>query len=127
MKALEPFDIYVAHNGQFFDKTILTAWALKFGMTPWLRFQKFIDPVMLARRHMRISRRSLHSLIQFFDIPQQKTEILWSHWMKAAFNGDKKSMNYIVDHCVADVAALEQVYDRMRKLVKEVNERGSGQ
>lgn len=125
LKALEDFDIYVAHNGQFFDKTILTSWALQMGQRVDLRFAKFIDPVMLARRHMRLSRRSLHNLLQFLKIPEKKTDILWAHWMRATLDGDIKSLDYIVEHCVADVVALEKAYDQVKRLVKTVDERGS--
>jgi uncharacterized protein YprB with RNaseH-like and TPR domain len=125
IKALENFDIYVAHNGNFFDKTMLMSWALEFGCRVDLRFSKFIDPVMIARRHMRLSRRSLHNLLQFLRIPEKKTDILWQHWMKATLNGDTKSLNYIVDHCVADVLALEKAYDQVKRLVKGIDERGS--
>lgn len=125
IEALEDFDIYVAHNGQFFDKTILTSWALKFGRRVDLRFAKFIDPVMLARRHMRLSRRSLHNLLQFLEIPEQKTEILWKHWMRATLDGSSRSLDYIVEHCIADVVALEKAYDITKRLVKGIDERGS--
>lgn len=125
LKALEDYDIYVAHNGQFFDKTLLTSWALKFGKRVDLRFAKFIDPVMLARRHMRLSRRTLHNLLQFLEIPEQKTDILWRHWMRATLDGNTRSLDYIVEHCVADVLALEKAYDCAKRLVKGIDEKGS--
>lgn len=125
LKYLEDFDIFIAHNGQYFDKAILTSWALKFGIRPSLRFEKFIDPVMLARRHMRISRRSLASILQFLDIPEEKTAILWKHWMLATIEGNKKSLNYIVEHCIIDVLALERAYEKTHRLVKGIDERGS--
>lgn len=125
MDALEPFDMFVAHNGQFFDKAMLTSWAIRYGMRPFLRFSKFIDPVMLARKHMRLSRRSLGNVLQFLDIPEEKTSILWKHWMQASLEGNSKSLNYIVEHCVVDVKALERAYDKMRKLVKGIDEKGS--
>lgn len=125
LKALEDFDLFVAHNGQFFDKTMLVSWAVKWGLPVALRFSKFIDPVMLARRHMRLSRRTLGNVLQFLEIPEQKTQILWSHWMKATIEGSTRSLDYIVEHCVVDVVALEKAYDRMRKLVKGIDEKGS--
>lgn len=126
LRRLEDYDIYVAHNGQFFDKTMLTSWALRFGRRDMsLRFAKFIDPVMLARRHMRLSRRSLGNLLQFLQIPEKKTDILWSHWMRATLDGNRKSLDYIVEHCVADVIALEKAYDKVKRLVKGIDERGS--
>lgn len=127
LKKLEDFDLYVAHNGQYFDKTMLTSWVLRFSakQKPWLRFAKFVDPVMLARRHMRLSRRSLENLLQFLRIPEEKTRILWQCWMRATIDGDRRSLSYIVDHCVADVIALEKAYDKVKGLVKDINDRGS--
>lgn len=127
LDALDDYDIYVAHNGQYFDKTLLTSWALQMPgrKRVALRFAKFIDPVMLARRHMRLSRRTLHNLLQFLNIPEKKTEILWKHWMRATLDGDSKSLDYIVAHCVADVVALEKAYDQVKNLVKGIDEKGS--
>jgi len=125
INALLDYDIYVAHNGQFFDKTMLTSWALKFNLRVDLRFSRFIDPVMLARRHMRLSRRSLGNVLQFFGIEEEKTPIKWVYWMQSALDGNSKSLNYIVDHCVADVHLLEKVYDKAKRLVKGIDERGS--
>lgn len=125
LEALKGFDIFVAHNGQNFDKAMLTSWALKFDLPVALRFAKFIDPVLLCRRHLRLSRNSLASLLQFLDIDETKTPIKWESWMKAALNGDKKHLDYIVEHCVVDVAALEKAYEKTKRLVKGIDEKGS--
>ena len=125
MEVLETYDIFVAHNGQFFDKTMLTSWAIKYDLPPFLRFSKFIDPVMLARRHMRLSRRSLGNVLQFLGIDEQKSTILWKYWLQATMEGNTESLTYIVDHCVIDVLVLEKAYDKMRKLVKGIDEKGS--
>lgn len=119
------FDIFVAHNGQYFDKAFLNSACLKYGLYPRLRFEKFIDPVLLSRRHMKMARNSLASLIDYFDIEEEKTPIRFDHWLKASLDGDKKSMDYIVEHCDADVDSLESVYRVTRKLVKGVDEKGS--
>lgn len=125
-KKHDGYDIFVAHNGQYFDKTLLNSACLKYGIPPRLRFEKFIDPVMLARKHMRIARNSLHSLIDYFDIEEQKTPIKFDHWLKASLDGNRKSMDYIVEHCEADVKSLTSVYRILRKLVKGIDEYGSG-
>jgi len=125
LEALEDYDIYVAHNGQYFDKPMLTSWGLKYSRRPTLRFAKFIDPVLLARRHMKLTRNSLSSLLAFLDIPEKKTSIEWNHWMRAAFEGRRKSMDYIVEHCVVDVDLLEKAYEKTKRLVKGIDERGS--
>lgn len=125
LEVMEPYDIFVAHNGNFFDKPYLVSFAIKYNLPAFLRFAKFIDPVMLARRHMRLSRRSLGNVLQFLEIPEEKTAILWAQWMRATIEGDRKALGYITDHCVRDVEVLEKAYDKMRKLVKGIDEKGS--
>lgn len=125
IEALADYDIFVAHNGTFFDRSMLVSWALKYNLPVALRFAKFIDPCQLSRRHLKLARNSLDKLIHWLDVPQEKTDILWEEWMRASIEGSKKSMDYIVEHCVADVVALEMVYDKMRRLVKGIDEKGS--
>ena len=119
------FDILVAHNGQKFDKALLNTWALKYRLRMDIRFARFIDPVMLLRRHCRLHRNSLAAAIDFFDIPHKKTPIDWNHWRKAAFDGNRESMSTIVEHCRADVASLEALYNIAKRLVKGIDEKGS--
>ena len=118
------FDIFIAHNGQYFDKAWLNAAALKYGLRPRLRFEKFVDPYQIAKRHLRLARNSLAALSDFFDIEESKTPIRFKYWMEASLNGDSKALDYIVDHCVADVEVLMSNYRIVRKLVKGVDERG---
>jgi len=125
IKQLSDYDIYVAHNGQRFDKPMLVSWALKYHQPVALRFAKFIDPVLLARRHMRLARNSLQELIRFLDIPEDKTHVEFRHWLQAAMDGDSKSLDYIVHHCVQDVKSLEMVYERVKSLTKVIDEKGS--
>lgn len=125
LKELDKFDMFVAHNGQRFDKPMLVSWAIKYNKKPLLRFAKFIDPVLLARRHMRLARNSLHELIRFLNVPEDKTAIEFDHWLRAGLDGNRRSLDYIVHHCVQDVKALEMVYNRVKDVVKDINERGS--
>ena len=125
IRELRDYDIFIAHNGVRFDRAMLTSWALKYNLPLFLRFAKFIDPVMLCRKHLRLSRNSLAAVLDFLDVDEEKTEIKWEHWRRATYDGCKNSMDYIVEHCVADVMALEAAHKKMRKLVKDINERGS--
>lgn len=125
VNALKDYDIYVAHNGQHFDKPMLVSWALKFEQPVLLRFAKFIDPVLLARRHMRLARNSLQEIIRFLNVPEDKTPVAFDHWLKASLDGNRHSLDYIVKHCVQDVKALELVYGRVKSLVKVINDAGS--
>lgn len=125
LKELREYDIFVAHNGRFFDRSMLLAWAIKFNLPVSLRFSKFIDPCQLSRNHLKLGRNSLAKLIDWLDVPEEKTDIKWGEWMKASFNGNRRSMDYIVKHCEQDVFALELVFDRMKRLVKGIDESGS--
>lgn len=122
---LHDFDIFIAHNGQRFDKPMLISFALKHDLRLFMRFAKFIDPVETARRYLRLTRNSLASVASFLGVKQKKTSIEWEHWRKAAYDGSRDSMDYIVEHCEADILVLEAVHQKMRKIVRDVNDRGS--
>lgn len=125
MAGLREYDILVAHNGQWFDKPMLNSFCLKYGMEPELRGVKFIDPYQLAKRHMRLHSNSQHSVIKFLGVKDQKTHVDFDHWTKAAMEGSKESMDYIVDHVIKDVYSMEGVYDATRRLVKRIDDGGS--
>ena len=125
MDALDDYDILVAHNGQYFDKAWLNSACLKYGLRPSLRWRKFVDPVQSARRHMRMARNSLVSLIDYFDLQESKTSLRFKHWLQASLDGDQRSMDVISHHCKMDVVTLEKIYDIMRPLIIKIDERGS--
>jgi hypothetical protein len=122
----EGYDIFVAHNGQYFDKTFLNTSCLLYGLRPSLRFEKFIDPVLIARKHMRLARNSLASIIDYFDLDEKKTNLHFRHWIKASHDSDMESMDIITKHCIQDVKALELAYKKIKQLVKGIDEYGSG-
>ena len=122
---LDQFDIFVAHNGQFFDKAWINAGCIKYGIPPILRGKKFVDPVQLSRRHFKIGRNSLTALIDYLEVPEHKTPIEFRHWMQASLDGNRESMDVIVKHCVQDVKSLATVYDRLRPLIDKIDNKGS--
>jgi len=124
-EALGDFDIFVAHNGQYFDKKFITTVQLQYGIKPDLRFAKFVDPVFLARNHLLLARNSLAALIDYFDIEDEKTPIRFKYWLEATLDSNRKSLNYIVEHCEKDVIALEAVYNKVKRLIKGVDDWGS--
>ncbi len=56
---------------------------------------------------------------------QGKTKVDPEHWNKAALDGCRKSMDYIVEHCEADVILLEEVTELLRPFVPKVTQWGS--
>lgn len=124
---LDQFDILVAHNGQFFDKAWINAGCIKYGISPALRGKKFVDPVQLSRRHFKLGRNSLAAIIDYLEVPERKTGIEFRHWIQASHDGNTKSMDVIVHHCVQDVKSLAMVYHKLRPLIDKVDNRGSAQ
>lgn len=122
---IEAYDIVVAHNGEFFDKAFLNAKCAQYNLPPIMRWKKSIDPCQLSRKNLRMQRNSLHSLIDFLQVKEHKTPIVFRDWMRAFLDGDKDCMNRIVKHCVHDVFSLESVYDRVRPLIDKIDKRGS--
>jgi uncharacterized protein YprB with RNaseH-like and TPR domain len=121
----EDFDVLIAHNGQFFDKAWINAACIKYGLNPILRFKKFIDPVQIARRHFKLGRNSLASIIDYLDVPEHKSPIEFKHWMQASHDGNRNSMDVIVHHCVQDVKSLSLVYHKLRPLIDKIDKNGS--
>lgn len=119
------YDVIVAHNGVNFDVRFMMTRFLKWGIV-WPQ-PKIVDPVKLARRYMRLGSNSLKSVCHHFGIVG-KTECQADEWMEAKFDRgktNKKAMNYVVDHCIADVEILEKVAMRLKHLCPRVNMFGS--
>jgi uncharacterized protein YprB with RNaseH-like and TPR domain len=122
---LRQYNILVAHNGQYFDKQWINTLSMKYGCEADIRWKMFIDPVLIARRHLRLGRNSLDQLLDYFEIPNKKSHVSGRVWVRASLNGDRKALDEIVSHCEEDVKALENVYDKVRKLVEKIDNRGS--
>jgi len=121
-KELEKYDIWIAHNGNKFDVPFLRTRLMKAGVR--MPQPKLIDPVRLARRYLKLGYNSLEQVAAHFGF-YGKTIVHGDYWMEAAYDGDKEAMDYIVEHCIADVRLLEKVADRMNYLVPRVGSFGS--
>ena len=122
---LSQYKILIAHNGVNFDRPYLNTRALLWGIEPLNPRGMMVDPVKVARRHLRFGYNSLDRLAQFLNTNAQKSAVLGPTWVKAAMDRDRESMDYIVEHCVADVLALEEVAMKLMSFVPKINEWGS--
>lgn len=122
---LNHFQILVAHNGEYFDKTYLNSKAIQYGLDPIMRRKMTIDPCLASRKHMALGRNSLAAIIDYLEIPVKKTPIELKKWKMAEVLGDTKSMDLISKHCKYDILTLEQVYKRVLSLIEKVDKRGS--
>ena len=55
-----------------------------------------------------------------------KTEVRPEMWLRAALDGDRRAMSYIVEHCVQDVLVLEKVIGALKVYSGAYNTYGSG-
>lgn len=124
-KVLDEYDILIFHNGERFDKKYFNAKCIQYGIYPIFRQKKLIDPIQLSWRHLRLGRNSLAALIDYLQIPVKKTPIELHKWMQACLEGSTKAMDTIVTHCEYDILTLEQVYDKLRKLIDKIDTKGS--
>lgn len=124
MAYLEEFDILIAHNGVKYDLPFLRTRALQYGLPP-LQPMKIVDPVLSARRQLRLQSNSLDSIAKHLDAPFQKTPLEPRVWARAMMDNDTDAMNLIVEHCIADVQVLDYVAHSMRGYIKTIDSIGS--
>lgn len=125
---LAKYDIWIAHNGNKFDVPFLRTRLAAAGYA--MPQPRLIDPVRIARRYHRIAYNSLEQVSEALNVyaenPElRKTMVEGRVWNKAALDGDRRAMDYIVEHCVADVKLLEKVADKLNYLVPRVGQFGS--
>jgi uncharacterized protein YprB with RNaseH-like and TPR domain len=121
---LTKYDCWLAHNGLRFDVPFLRTRIARWKLPP-LPDSKLIDPVQLARNKLKLSYNSLERIAGFLGV-NHKTVVDGDLWLRAALDGDRKAMNYIVDHCVKDVSMLEDIVDAVKAYSKTFNSWGSG-
>lgn len=116
LKVYETADLTVAYNGILFDRPYLLAKCLEHNLPipPSIPMQ---DPYFTVKSNLRISRKSLQNTAYFLRLSSKKTPVEGRIW-KAASTGDMDSLKYIVKHCHADVKVLEELYLRIRPLMR---------
>lgn len=114
-KALQDSHILVAHYGAKFDVPYLNARLLAHGYDP-LPPIPLVDTWRTARYQLKIHRNSLQSLTEFFGY-ENKTRLSGPMWIKA-MAGNRRAINYVVEHCEVDVRVLARVYRKLRPIIK---------
>ena len=126
IEELKKFDILIAHNGVQFDKQYLNSRALRWHQSGLLLPDtKIIDPVKLARNHLRLGYNSLERLAQHLQTPHQKEKIQGPTWVRAGMDRDEDAMNEVVSHCKNDVLVLQDVMEQLRPFIRKIDSWGS--
>ncbi len=118
---LEKANHWITWNGRLFDVPLLNARLLKAGQRPLRTDLLHTDLMYYARgTFVRIGSSKLVNVSKFINSPNAKTELSWDTWSLAA-TGDKDSMDYIVEHCEADVLVTRDVFAVLKPHVKNIH------
>ncbi len=112
---LSKADILIAHNGNRFDLPMLNQRIITHGLEP-LPTIRSIDTLKEAKKSGMFTSMSLDWLSHIFgfDGKSQTNKGMW----KGAEKGDVGSIRKMVRYNKNDVIQLEQVYERLRKYIK---------
>lgn len=112
LAALDRYDVIVTHYGTGFDIPFMRSrclwWKLPF---PTFGYVKHKDTYYMVKRLLKLHRNSLESATQFLGI-KGKNHVDLELWRLATY-GDQKSLDYVYDHNIRDVAILEKLHKRL--------------
>jgi uncharacterized protein YprB with RNaseH-like and TPR domain len=110
VKVLDNVRFLVTWNGKLFDRKFLNARCMAAGVVP-PRPVFHIDLYQVWKTHCR-SYGSLDAVQRLLKTETPKTPLDWRTWQNAAAL-KKNALDDVETHCVADVEALSEVYQRM--------------
>jgi uncharacterized protein YprB with RNaseH-like and TPR domain len=110
-------DILVSYFGKGFDVKYIQAKLLEHGLS-FLPNTPHVDLFYVAKQNMALSRKSLEKVGLFLGCTAEKTPVDGKVW-KRAMSGHEASIGYVREHCRADVKLTEEVYMRLRPLVRQ--------
>lgn len=117
---LEKYDILIGFYSLGFDLRFLNARLRKHKERP-LAKRLHVDVYRIVKKGWpRETSCSLAAVCEWLGI-QGKTRIHPDQWRLASFEGDKKALKYISDHCVADVEILEKVLNEFKRDIVSVS------
>lgn len=78
---------------------------------------KHTDVYYIVRNKFNLHRNRLETACEFFDIPCKAHRLNPSIWQRA-MSGEKKALNYILQHNREDVTSLEALYNKVNLYVQ---------
>ncbi len=118
---LEQFDMLVGWYSKMFDIPFLNTRLLIGNERPMRTDIMHLDPIYKARKgSLTLHSARLDAVAKTFRLPVQKTGLDPDIWNDAA-DGVTEAMDYVVQHCEADVLVLRMVFHILKPLVKVVH------
>lgn len=111
--ALAEYDIWVTWNGKLFDVPVLNGRLRFWGERPLPKVMHIDAMYGATGGNMRIGRRSLQSVSEYFDVPNRKTPLNVRTW-DLAMSGDEAAYDKIAEHGHADVLVTRDVFNHLK-------------
>lgn len=119
LEELMKYDLLVSYYGRFFDVPYLRSKAMLHRIRTPFSFLH-IDLHLTTKQGLRLSNNRLVTCESFLGLQNNKTPLTRKVWKEAEY-GDPKAFAEVVRHCEADVLVLQEYYERMLPLVKNVS------
>lgn len=109
-------DYSCGHYASRFDVPMIQSKLIKYGLPP-LAPIPLIDTWRVSRDNFKLHSNRLATIQEFLGVEHAKTAINFDDWLQAA-HGNKKALKQVVEHCRLDVLVLEEVFLKLRPLIK---------
>lgn len=120
VRDINKFDELITYYGTKCDIPYIRTKSLEFGFDfPFYGFIKHIDLYYWVKYKLKLHRNSLDSACRFLGV-DEKNHVDMKIWKKAKF-GDRKSLDYVLDHNVRDVIATEKVYHILKNYSRKTS------
>ena len=114
-ETLEQADIWVSWYGIKCDIPQINTRLMHHGLGI-LPNIKHIDLWKTCKYKLALGSNSMKNVSEWLGFAERKTPLKLQEWY-LALHGNKKAMNSIVRHCIADIRVLEEGYERLLPLV----------
>lgn len=118
-KEIEKYDAICHYNGDMFDLPFLDTRLAIHGENKRVSLIHSIDLFPIVKRKMRLNSNKLDTVACALGLKESKTKLLPQVWQQAS-HGSKKDLNYIVEHCEADVLVLEEAFKRLKVFIDTI-------
>jgi uncharacterized protein YprB with RNaseH-like and TPR domain len=118
---IQKYDRIITHYGKRFDIPFLRSRALFFNLDFPIYGKIFLEDTYFILRHrFCISRNRLETACRHILGKTRKTHLDPRQWIMA-LQGDRQALDYILDHCKADVRDLEDLYNRISDFTRRAD------
>jgi len=116
-KIMMEASMYVTFYGKNFDLKWMNSKFLEYGL-PVLPGTAHVDLYFTGKAHLNLSRKGLDNYSKFLHLNKKKYYVEGSMW-KLARVGNPEALAKVIQHCAADVNITEQLYLKLRPLVRQ--------